>query len=328
MIPKPQRDMKGKVQGEFYPLQKAELIALRKAKLINNVGFVHLALRHENPFCDRSITVIPKEFARRWLLPESSVYEAIARLKESHAINIKSGRITIEWVNSQQEDCDDSQQESVDNSQQEDCDDSQQEPVNDSQQECDSENPEKFWESRKNSESPEKITESQKKFQNPRKNSGSSEKRCPQSAPGNDSGFSQTIQTYPDFIQTLSKGERESFLEFGKKKASQLPKPPQLTIKWIQAHHEELCSEWRETQNKNQKSIYKFEVYQEYQHQMWYGRLQSVVKILVGFGDDSGLRKFFMDDFQRCWYDWAKSARMDVRELLANNPIMQEWKYG
>lgn len=83
MIPKPQRDDEGKVQGEFYPLQKAELMALRKAKLINNAAFVHLALRYENPWCDRKIIVIPKEFGMRWQIPESSVYEAIARLDKA-----------------------------------------------------------------------------------------------------------------------------------------------------------------------------------------------------------------------------------------------------
>ncbi|MFK0731317.1 MAG: hypothetical protein ACIWVG_09165 [Gloeotrichia echinulata HAB0833] len=140
MIPKPQRDEQGRVQGEFYPLQKAELIALRKTKLINNSAFVHLALRYENPFCDRPITVIPKEFALRWQMPESSVYEAIAKLKDSHAINIRSGKVTIEWAYSQEEE------------------------FNDSQQEYNSENPENFWKSRNDSENPEKILETQKKF--------------------------------------------------------------------------------------------------------------------------------------------------------------------
>ena len=37
-IPTPQRSH-NKVQGEFYPLQKQELIALKKAKLINNTAF-------------------------------------------------------------------------------------------------------------------------------------------------------------------------------------------------------------------------------------------------------------------------------------------------
>ncbi len=82
MIPKPQRDDKGKVQGEFYPLQKPELIALeRKSKLINNAAFVHLALRYENPYCNRPITVVPSLFALRWQIPESSGDQAIAKLK-------------------------------------------------------------------------------------------------------------------------------------------------------------------------------------------------------------------------------------------------------
>ncbi len=41
-IPTPQRT-NNKVIGEFYPLQKEELIALRQAKLINNTAFIHLA---------------------------------------------------------------------------------------------------------------------------------------------------------------------------------------------------------------------------------------------------------------------------------------------
>ena len=51
----------------------------------------------------RQITIIPKEFAKRWFLPESSVYEAIGKLKVSKAIHINSGRFTIEWVDSQQQ---------------------------------------------------------------------------------------------------------------------------------------------------------------------------------------------------------------------------------
>jgi hypothetical protein len=217
MIPKPQRDDKGKVQGEFYPLQKAELVALRKAKLINNAAFVHLALRYENPFCDRPIVVIPKEFALRWQIPESSVYEAIAKLKENHAINIRSGRVTLEWAS------------------------------DDSQQASDSENPEKLRNPRKNSEIPEKITESQKKLRNPRKNSGSSENRDSKPAQCKDSRNLQTIQTYSDFFQTLSEGEREKFLEFGLKKAAELPKPPTLPQKWVEQNYNELYEQFKKT---------------------------------------------------------------------------------
>ncbi len=51
-IPVPERTDNQKVVGGFYPLQKSELMALRKTKLINNAAYVHLALRYENPFCD------------------------------------------------------------------------------------------------------------------------------------------------------------------------------------------------------------------------------------------------------------------------------------
>lgn len=190
MIPKPIRDKRGKVMGEFYPLQKHELIALRKAKLINNTAFVHLALRYENPFCDRQITIIPKEFAKRWFLPESSVYEAIGKLKVSKAIHINSGKFTIEWVDSQQNE--------------------------------DSDNSENFWESRKNSENSEKNLESQKKLRNPRKNSGIPENRTPKCAPDKDDSTPQTIHTYSNFIQTLSDEERANFLEYCQDKTKNL----------------------------------------------------------------------------------------------------------
>ncbi len=81
MIPKPESDFYGKVNGQFYLLQKAELIALRKAKLIDNAAFIHLTLRYENSYCDHPIEIFPKQFAKRWELPESSVYEAIDKLK-------------------------------------------------------------------------------------------------------------------------------------------------------------------------------------------------------------------------------------------------------
>ncbi|NJO64763.1 MAG: hypothetical protein HC836_43505, partial [Richelia sp. RM2_1_2] len=57
-------------------------------------------------------------------------------------------------------------------------------------------------------------------------------------------------QTYSDLIQTLSEDERENFLQFGLKKTASLPKPPELPIKWIEAHFEELHEQWLETQNQ------------------------------------------------------------------------------
>jgi hypothetical protein len=155
-IPTPQR-INNKLQGEFYPLQKQELIALREAKLINNTAFVHLALRYENPFCDRPVEINPKEFGLAWNIPESSVYEAIGKLKKLGILLIKKGKVIIEWVKEKisipvvvTEPCG-----SVDLS-----------------QEQDSPPPETLRDSRINSEIPEKILRSQNYLRDPRKNSG------------------------------------------------------------------------------------------------------------------------------------------------------------
>lgn len=169
-VPQPKRDEKGNVLGRFYPLQIEELFALRKLKVLTNAAYVHLALRYENPFCDRPIEIFPKEFALRWQMPESSVYEAIAKLKEINAIEIKYGKVVIEWKNNNAEST-----ESIDmkgHSQQ----DSQQENQ-DSQQDALSGNSE-FCQSAESkvSEISNKILDSQKEERIVRKDSGSSEK--------------------------------------------------------------------------------------------------------------------------------------------------------
>jgi hypothetical protein len=72
--------------------------------------------------------------------------------------------------------------------------------------------------------------------------------QSPKSLPDKPDSAPQTIQTYTDFIQTLSEGERENFWEFGLTKAKQLPRPPELSLKWIEAHWQELRSQWEKTE--------------------------------------------------------------------------------
>jgi hypothetical protein len=170
-IPTPQRTS-NKIIGEFYPLQKEELIALRQAKLINNTAFIHLALRYENPFCDRPVEIIPKEFALRWAIPESSVYEAIGKLKKLGVLLVKRGKVIIEWVVN-----------SFSNS-----------PVHLQQAQI-TDNPEQLWDSRINSEIPESILRSQNNLPDPRINSEISENRGSKPASTGNSSSLQTYQT-------------------------------------------------------------------------------------------------------------------------------------
>ncbi len=66
----------------------------------------------------------------------------------------------------------------------------------------------------------------------------------PESTDVADSCDSKTNKTYSDFIQTLSKGEKEIFLEFGRKKAANLPHPPELPDKWIATNFTELYKQF------------------------------------------------------------------------------------
>jgi hypothetical protein len=77
------------------------------------------------------------------------------------------------------------------------------------------------------------------------KNSGIPEKRASKPAQGKNSEVLQTIQTYQTFTDSLSESEREKFLEFGLKKAAELPKPPALPKKWIERNWQELREEFK-----------------------------------------------------------------------------------
>jgi hypothetical protein len=57
-------------------------------------------------------------------------------------------------------------------------------------------------------------------------------------------GFDVSTNLYQIFYNSLSNSERESFLEFGNKLASQLPKVPTLPSKWIAANFEDIRAQW------------------------------------------------------------------------------------
>ena len=89
---------KHRIDGSFYPVQRNELLKMRKLKIINNTAFVYLALKYENPFCDRPVEIQVAEFCIKWGLPESSLYAALAVLKNREAISICNRVVTIQWA--------------------------------------------------------------------------------------------------------------------------------------------------------------------------------------------------------------------------------------
>ena len=198
-VPTPQR-INNKLTEEFYPLQKDELIKLYEVGLIKSAAYVHFALRLENPFCDRPVQIIPKEFALRWKIPEKSVYRAIARLKELGILNIKSGKLVVEWNKPEEEEPTEEVEEVT---------------VNETQ-------PSRFSEVRTqtdDSQSCEKILRVEKKFSELRKNSQSCENRGLKPLSDIASSIPQTLQTTQTNQTKRGKEKKSNKEEVQKSKA-------------------------------------------------------------------------------------------------------------
>lgn len=88
----------------FYQMGAEELLWMKQQRLIKNTAFVYLALKLEHPFNDgKPVKIQVKAFSEKWEISVSSLYEAIARLKATGAVEIHNKEITVSWVDCQQE---------------------------------------------------------------------------------------------------------------------------------------------------------------------------------------------------------------------------------
>ena len=161
--------------ARHYALKAQELKELKGAGILNNATFVYFALKLKNPWCDRPIRIRPAEFAVEWDIPESSVYEAIAKLKSSELISINQAEIIIQWkIDSQQASHSDNP-------------------------ECVTESQNELRDFRIDSDNPECVTESQNELRDFRIDSEISENRQLEPLPDKGSEITHTIHT----VQTL-----------------------------------------------------------------------------------------------------------------------------
>ncbi|NJO65495.1 MAG: hypothetical protein HC836_47600 [Richelia sp. RM2_1_2] len=212
-----------KIGVQFYPMTAAEIKQWYRDKLLTTAGYL-LAIKKITKLPGSNL-VIPNvlKFCKEWEISKSAFYRAVNELRQkgytdweaTHGIILKETQKVVAFPSEEKEETE--EKCPTDGTVSHERDDVSHE---------------------RDSDSHERDSDSHKR-----------ENCSPKPAPDNNPS---TPHIYTDNIQTLSEEERESFLEFGKKKASQLPKPPQLPIKWIQTHHEELYSEWR-AQIKNQK---------------------------------------------------------------------------
>ncbi|MBD2770684.1 hypothetical protein [Iningainema tapete] len=263
---------------KFYALRASELKSLHNAGILNNSSLIFFALKLKNPWCDRPLKVNPLTFSLEWDVPESSVYEAIAKLKDQQLVEIEKAEFIIRWKSHSQEG------------------------------EL-SDNPESFQESRMDSGKSESILESQNGFWKTRMDSGKSENENSEALCNGTSGSPHTISDYSDFIQTLSEDERESFLKFGEEKSAKLPSPPQLPQRWIEKHYEEIAREWSKSKGKILPSVRsaqnaKWENHP--QREKWLAEIEQTKNPFEFAGSDREKQAFI----DWCWetkqYSWLK----------------------
>jgi hypothetical protein len=106
---------------------------------------------------------------------------------------------------------------------------------------------------------------------------------------------------YHLFTKSLSDSERENFWEFGRKKAAQLPKPPQLPEKWIAANWKELRSQWVVQLSPAQKAAADEERWANDPHRdEWISEIRIGKPRWIAQGDQSLTR-----DERKAFAEWA-----------------------
>ena len=99
-------------------------------------------------------------------------------------------------------------------------------------------------------ESQKRDSKSQKRDSKSQKRDSKSQKRDNESSKpssSRDASAPKTYSDFKDFKDFLSEGEREKFLEFGLKKAAELPKAPTLPKKWVEQNCHELYEQFKKT---------------------------------------------------------------------------------
>ena len=280
---------KEKIGVQFYRLTKEEIKQWYRDKLLSTAGYL-LAIKKVTKMPGSSL-VIPNvlQFCREWEISKSAFYRAVNELRQkgymdweaTHGIILKETKKVVDFPSEEKEEkCPTGGTPSHER--------------DEVSHERDSDSHERDRVSHKrDSDSHKRDSDSHER-----------ENRDSKPAPDKNFGSPQIITDPTDPIQTLSDRERESFLEFSKKKANQLPNPPELPLKWIEANFEELKDLW-EKQTSTSGSIrceaasstkvLNFDSWDKSSHEGQYHALMNL-----------GLAKFCENSTSKGWYEWAK----------------------
>jgi hypothetical protein len=208
-----------KLEVPFHRLTEAEIRQWYKDKLLTTAGYLLAIKRVTRPPGSKFVIPNVLAFCQEWGISKSAFYRAVDELKQkgyqeweaTHGIVLKDSKKIISFPSDKNCPTDGTGIPQVEQ------------------------------------DSHERDTQSHEREMNSHKRDAQSHERenqSPEPIQAEDSSSPQTNQTYTDFIHTLSEGEREIFLDFGRKKAANLPHPPELPDKWITANFTELYKQF------------------------------------------------------------------------------------
>jgi len=108
-------------------------------------------------------------------------------------------------------------------------------------------------------------------------------------------------QLYFKFLSSLSQEEREKFLEFGLKKAAELPKPPTLSQKWVERNWQELAAEFEKSNPMTTKTDWS----QHLQRDEWIEQIRQGRPRFIALGGPEEER-----EVRRQFAEWAEANNL------------------
>jgi hypothetical protein len=222
-----------KIQGKFYPLKHSEWVKACNELTKSQLGVLYY-LRSLDPY-NNGIKVKSSQIAEDLGICKKAVTEAIRVLEEKQYINLEDIEYTVH--------------------------------INPGGIFCDTSN---NVTQVGNSGNAQEILVTPEKGNSQVGNSGNTQEILVTPEKGNsrpqpktpiqqESQIPKINKTFQDFSNTLSLEEKESFFEVGEKMAASLPRPPQLTRKWIEKNWEEVATKWRKLPQTSQVKNSKWE---------------------------------------------------------------------
>ncbi|RUS93791.1 hypothetical protein DSM106972_095500 [Dulcicalothrix desertica PCC 7102] len=267
--------MSDKIQGKFYPLQNEEVIKIF-TELTKSQASVLLYIRTLDPY-GNGINIRASQIANSLKISRNAVYEAIRVLGEKDYLVIEDVEYTMRLHHKgilSNLNCDTCQSDTHVSSEDDADIPGLQQPSGDD------------------------ASNSQMKSVT------SGLKSAPETPAVKETQAPKNNKTYKDFEDSLSVEERESFLEFGLKMASDLPKPPQLPKKWIAKNWEEVRDKWLLSCNK--PSTTQTNKWENHPSRVeWLNEINQLGAVTFMCDEDGDV-----DSERKEFFEWAEKANL------------------